>query len=100
MYLDENLFRAHHLDDLANVRAGLLQEAQLFPEQPYPRVVVIALSFETTEDGLTLEDLELHRLDLVVIVIVERHDDGGLRCVFGASSVWLGFGKGSRLRTV
>lgn len=79
VHLDEHLLGAHHLDDLADVRARLLQQAQLLPEQAYPRVVVIALGFETAEDGLTLEDLELHRLDLVVVVVVERHDDGVAR---------------------
>lgn len=76
VYLDEDLLGAHHLDDFADVRAGLLQEAQLLAEEAYPRVVIIALSFETAENGLTLEDLELHRLDLVVIIVVERHGDG------------------------
>lgn len=76
MYLDEDLLGAHHLDDFADVRARLLQQAQLLAEQPYARVVVIALGFETAEDGLTLEDLELHRLDLVVVIVVERHGEG------------------------
>jgi hypothetical protein len=45
MYLDQDLLGAHDLDHLADIRARLLQQSQLFPEQAYPRVVVIALGF-------------------------------------------------------
>lgn len=76
MHLNEDLLGAHGLDDLTDVRAGLLQQAELFSEQAHAGVVVVALSLEATKGGLSLEDLELHRLDLVVVVLVERHRDG------------------------
>lgn len=44
MYLDENLLSTHHLDYLANIGTGLLQEAELLAEEPHARVVVIPLS--------------------------------------------------------
>ncbi|KAI6764693.1 hypothetical protein HG531_012580 [Fusarium graminearum] len=73
VHLDENLLGAHNLDDLTNIGSGLLQQTQLFSQQSYSGVVVVSLGFKTTKRGLTLEDLELHRLDLVVVVLVERH---------------------------
>lgn len=76
MHLDEHLLCAHNLDDLTNIGTRLLKQAELFSEEAHPRVVVIALCFETAENSLTLEDLELHRLDLVVVVVIERHLEG------------------------
>ena len=76
MHLDEHLLCAHDLDDLANIGTRLLKQAELFSEEAHPRVVVIPLCFETAEDSLTLEDLELHRLDLIVVVVIERHLGG------------------------
>jgi hypothetical protein len=77
MYLDEDLFCAHNLDNLSYVRSWLLQKTKLFPQQPNPRVVVVALRLESSENGLSLKNLELHRLDLVVVVVVERHACSG-----------------------
>jgi hypothetical protein len=44
VHLHQNLLGAHHLDDFTDVRAGLLKQAKLFPQQTHPGVVVIALS--------------------------------------------------------
>lgn len=76
MNLDQDLFCAHDLDDFADVGARLLQQPQLLPEKSHSRVVVVSLGFETAQDGLALEDLQLHGLDLVLVVAVERHGDG------------------------
>lgn len=81
--LNQHLLGTHHLDDLSDVGTGLLQQAQLFAEKPHSGVVVIPLGLETAQHSLALEDLKLHRLDLVVIVVVERHGDGG--CPRGSS---------------
>jgi len=78
VYLDQNLFCAHDLHDLPHVRAWLLEKAELLAQEPHPRIIVIPLRFETSENGLALEDLQLHRLDLVVVVTVERHLGGPL----------------------
>lgn len=73
VHLDEDLLGAHDLDDLTDIGARLLQQAELFSQESHAGVVVVALGFESAESGLTLEDLEFHRLDLVVVVLVERH---------------------------
>lgn len=52
-------------------------------------VVVISLGFQSPENSLTLDDLELHALDLVVEEAVERHDGG----VWRGSSLWDGGGR-------
>jgi hypothetical protein len=41
------------------------------------RVVVVSLSFQSSQNSLTLDDLELPALDLVVKEAIERH--GGCR---------------------
>ena len=71
--LHEDLLRAHDLDNLPHVRARLLQQAQLFTQQSHARVVVVPLSFEAAQHSLALEDFQLHGLDLIVVVVFERH---------------------------
>jgi hypothetical protein len=44
-----------------------------------PRVVVISLSFQSSQNRLALDDLELHALDLVVKEAIQRHDCGCVR---------------------
>jgi hypothetical protein len=79
MDLDKHLLGAHDLYYLTDIRPRLLQQAELFPQQAHPGVVVVPLGFEATQLGLALDDLELHRLDLVVEEGVERHGCGGRR---------------------
>ena len=88
MDLDQDFLGAHNLDDLSDVGTRLLQQAKLLPQEPDAGVVVVPLGLETTQRSLTLEDLELHRLDLVVVVLVERHGGGGF-CDASAGS-WEG----------
>lgn len=76
MDLDKDLLGAHDLDNLADVGARLLQETEFFTQQSYARIVIVSLCLEAAKSCLTLEDLELHRLDLVVVVFVERHGGG------------------------
>lgn len=90
MHLDEDLLGAHDLDDLADVGARLLQQAQLVSEQSDAGVVVIALGLEAAQSSLPLEDLELHGLDLIVIVLVQRHLG---RWLDGVESRWERYGE-------
>lgn len=73
MHLDQDLLCAHDLDNLTHVGARLLKQTQLLAQQAHSRVVVVPLRFQSAEDGLTLDDLELHALDLVVKEGIERH---------------------------
>lgn len=73
VHLYKNLLGAHDFDDFTNVGARLLEESKLLAEEPYARVVVVPLGFKTSQNSLPFEDLELHRLDLVLIIVVERH---------------------------
>jgi hypothetical protein len=41
------------------------------------RVVIIPLGLQSSQNGLSLDDLELHALDLVVKEAVQRHDERG-----------------------
>jgi hypothetical protein len=48
MNLDQNLLGSHDLDDFADVGPRLLQQTKLLAQQAHPRVVVVALSLETS----------------------------------------------------
>jgi hypothetical protein len=65
--------------------AWLLKKVKLLPQQTDARVVVVALSFETAENSLTLEYLQLHGLYFVVVVWIEGH----LVRQVGASASWV-----------
>lgn len=49
LHLDEHLLLPHHLDHLADVRARLLQQLQLLPQQAHAGVQRIALGLETAQ---------------------------------------------------
>jgi hypothetical protein len=38
-------------------------------------VVIISLSFQSAQNGLALDNLELHALDLIVKEAVQSHDE-------------------------
>jgi hypothetical protein len=40
-------------------------------------IVIIPLGLQSSQNSLSLDDLELHALDLVVKEAVERHDERG-----------------------
>jgi hypothetical protein len=39
------------------------------------RVVIIPLSFQSSQNSLTLDDLELHALDLIMEEAIQRHPE-------------------------
>ena len=69
--LDEDLFPAHKLDDLADVRAGLLQQLQLLTQHPYLGIELVALSLETA-DVLDTERVGRDRKNALVPVFQYR----------------------------
>jgi hypothetical protein len=52
------------------------------------RVVVVPLSFQSSQNSLTLDDLELPALDLVVKEAIERHDGYRIAAARGVMGVW------------
>mmetsp|Transcript_13197 Transcript_13197/g.33484 ORF Transcript_13197/g.33484 Transcript_13197/m.33484 type:complete len:417 (-) Transcript_13197:74-1324(-) len=74
--LDENLLLGHHLDDLADVGAGLVEKDQLLSKVSDSRVELVALRLEAAEVLLLLAGERLELVDLGGVVGLEPRVDG------------------------
>lgn len=70
--LDQHLFLAHHLDDLANITSRLLQQLEFLPQQPHARVQRISLCLESPEILRTLVDGDFGLFDLILVVALRE----------------------------
>ena len=70
-YLDQGLSLAHELDDLADVRAGLLQQGDFFLELLDCGVHFVALRFEALEVLALVAYALLEFLDALVVVVFD-----------------------------
>lgn len=79
LHLDKHLLLTHDFDDLADVRARLLQELKLLPQQANAGVERVTLRLEPTQVLRLVVDCDLGRFNLVLEVRVDARWRRGRR---------------------